>query len=378
MSSAALPGLLTSTADVAHLAASLAGSGRFALDLEFLSADRLVPDLALVQLAWGAAEAPEVAAVDPLAVAIDPLVELVASPAVEKILHAAQGDLSLLATLYGVEAKSVVDTQLAAAFAGLGESLGYAKLVAELLGVELDKGLQFTNWRERPLPEDKLRYALDDVRHLPAVWQLLEARLATLGRLEWLREDSARLAAAAARRYPPSEAYRRFGLWQRLPPRQLGVLAVLAEWREEQAVAANRPLFWIIKDRAMLEMARRQPGTLEELKAVSDLPEGVVARRGRELLALIRRGRSQPVPAPGAPQPPKELRQQLGTIVEKVAESLGLASYRVAPKGEIDALYAWARNGAPAEEPPLALLNGWRRAFVGEALMEVLGVSDRA
>ncbi len=378
MSSPALPGLITSAAAVASLAESLERSGRFALDLEFLSADRLVPDLALVQVAWGPAANPEVAAVDPLAVDVVPLVELVASPAVEKVLHAAQGDLSLLATLYGVEGRNLVDTQLAAAFAGLGESLGYARLVAELTGVELDKGLQFTNWRERPLPEDKLRYALDDVRHLPAAWDLLEARLTALSRLEWLREDSARLAAVAARRYPPSEAYRRFGIWQRLAPRQLGVLASLAEWREEQALVVNRPLSWIVKDRALLEMARRQPGTLEELKAVPDLPEGVVARRGRELLALVRRGRSRPMPAAPAPQPPKELRQELGAIVEKAAEGLGLASYRVAPKGEIDALFAWARNGASAEEPPLALLNGWRRGVVGEALLETLGMVGRA
>ena len=72
--------LVTDPARLAEVVSAIEAAGRFALDLEFVSEDRYVPDLALVQVAWGDAARPSIAAVDPLAVDPSPLLALVARP----------------------------------------------------------------------------------------------------------------------------------------------------------------------------------------------------------------------------------------------------------------------------------------------------------
>src|SRR5688500_11858480 len=155
--------LVTDADRVAAIARAIAEAGSFALDLEFRSEHRYVPDLALVQVAWGDAAAPEVAAIDPLAVDVRPVVEVVADASVETLVHAARQDLGLLAQAFGIEARGLVDTQIAAAFAGLADQIGYGKLVHQLLGLPIDKGSQHTDWTRRPLSERQIAYALDDM-----------------------------------------------------------------------------------------------------------------------------------------------------------------------------------------------------------------------
>ena len=91
----------------------------------------------------------------------------------------------------------MVDTQIAAALLGLGDQLGYAALVELLLGVVLDKSHQFTDWNRRPLAAEQLRYALDDVRYLPALWRELATRLDRRGRRPWLDAGSRPRSPAA-------------------------------------------------------------------------------------------------------------------------------------------------------------------------------------
>ncbi|HUS66458.1 MAG TPA: HRDC domain-containing protein, partial [Kofleriaceae bacterium] len=266
------PTMLTTDADrVAEIARAIAQAGSFALDLEFRSEHRYVPDLALVQVAWGDPDAPEVAAIDPLAVDPRPVFDVVADASVETLAHAARQDLGLLAQSYGVEARGLLDTQIAAAFAGLADQIGYGKMVQHLLGVPIDKGSQHTDWTRRPLSERQIAYALDDVRHLPAAWRALRERLDGAGRTAWVREESARLAAATARRRPPEEAYHAIGGWNSLRGASLATLRALAAWREREALASNTPPSWLVPDPALLERARRPPRAAD-LARVRGLP----------------------------------------------------------------------------------------------------------
>jgi ribonuclease D len=371
------PEPLIDAARVAELAAHIEKVGAFALDLEFVSEARYVPELALIQVAWGAAEDPEVVLVDPLLAEVRPLVELVASEGVATVLHAAQGDLSLLAARYGIEARAVFDTQLAAALLGLGDQLGYAALVEALLGIRLDKDWQWTRWLDRPLAAEQLRYAVDDVRFLPRLSWELRARLAAAGRLAWAEEESARLARAAARRLRPEEAFRKVGGWQRLRPRQLGALRALAEWREREALARNRPPSWIAKDRVLLDLARRQTGARKDLLAVDGLGPRSVERHGRALLAAIRRGRASPVAPEAPPRLPTSARAWVADLLarlQQVAREAGVPPRLLASRAEVEALVAWRLTGDPAREPDLPLLAGWRRQVAGEAALAWLAI----
>lgn len=364
---------LTTDGAVRELAEALRGAGAFTLDLEFVSERRYVPEICLAQVAWGDPEAPEVAAVDPLAADPRPVLELVADPEVETVFHAAQGDLALLGQRFDLAGANVYDTQIAAAFLGIGDQIGYAGLVAQVLDVEIDKGPQFTDWCKRPLSDEQLRYALDDVRYLATAWPRLRRRLEEAGRLAWVEQETERLAASAAVRTPPEERYRRVKGWGRLKGAALGALQELAAWREETALAENRPPAWILQDRSMIEVARRAPRNEGALAAIRGVKEGTVHRYGRQILRAVRDGAGRR-PDAGLRLRPLPDRARgwsvlLAGLVTARCKEAGIAPRFVATRDEIDEVVRWWLEGDRSREPDLPVLGGWRRELAGEALL---------
>ncbi|HEU4731570.1 MAG TPA: hypothetical protein VFT22_26930, partial [Kofleriaceae bacterium] len=238
---------------VAAIIAAIGAAPLVAFDLEFLAQDRLVPTLCLVQVAWlehvpldapaGAivATPPVVRLVDPLAVDVAPLIRaLAAHPCV--IAHAPRQDLAILATRFGVTMPAILDTQVMAAFAGLGDQIGFAGLANELLGLTLGKEQQWTNWAARPLSAAQLAYADADVRHLPAIYARLAARLGA--RLAWARVESAVVAAeaASAGRVTPETAWQHVSGLRGLDAPTLAAVIELAAWRQRVCIELDRPL----------------------------------------------------------------------------------------------------------------------------------------
>ncbi|HEU5059834.1 MAG TPA: HRDC domain-containing protein [Kofleriaceae bacterium] len=352
-------------ARVADIAGEIARTGAFAFDLEFVSEDRYVPELALLQLAWGDPAAPLLALVDPLAVDATPLLALVADPAIEVVAHAARQDLGLLATVHGLTASRLIDTQIASAFAGLADQIGYARMVQKLFGVTIDKGHQHTDWKRRPLSDAQLRYALDDVRHVLAAWRDLGARLAPLGRVDWVREESDRLARGAAQRRAPDDAYRAVGGWAALRPAPLAALRELAAWREREALGSNTPPSWIATDPVLLEIARRAPANLRDLGRVRGVQSGLVRKHGEAVLAALGRAAGQTL-AVDAP-PPLAGRGQaqaamVAAIVQARASEADVPARMVAARADAEALVA-AFEATGAGAGPLA--EGWRHELAG-------------
>ena len=358
---------------VREIAEAVRRAGAFCLDLEFVSESRYVPELCLVQLAWGDPSSPELASIDPLGTDPRPVLEAVADPEVETIFHAAQADLALLGQRFGLAGQGVYDSQIAAAFLGLGDQIGYASLISSLLGVALDKGAQFTDWARRPLSAEQLRYALDDVRYLAAAWPELRSRLESAGRLSWVEEETERLAATAATRTPPEEMYRRVKSWNRLRGRALGSLQALAAWRERLALEENRPPSWILQDRSMIEIARRAPEGERELAAIRGVKSGTVHRHGREILEAVREGRRSEPPAEPRGRPLPDRARSWGVLlaglVTACCKEAGVAPRFVATRDEVEALVRWWVETDRFEEPPLPVLSGWRRELAGEALL---------
>jgi len=357
--------LVDDAARVAAIAGEAARAGLFAFDLEFVSEDRYVPELALLQVAWGDPEAPELAAIDPLAVDVRPLVELVADPAIEVVAHAARQDLGLIAAAFGLTARRLVDTQIASAFAGLADQIGYARMAQKLFGASIDKGHQHTDWKRRPLSDAQLRYALDDVRHLLAAWRHLEAKLEERGRVDWAREESDRLARSSAQRRVPEEMYRGIGGWIGLRPGQLAGLRELTAWREREALGSNTPPSWIATDPVLLEIARRAPGDLRELGRVRGVQSGLVRKYGEALLAALARAAGQSLAVDAPPQLDPRAQAQaamVSAIVQARAGEAGVPARLVGARGDAEALVAaFQASGTGAG----LLMEGWRHELAG-------------
>jgi hypothetical protein len=199
---------------------TLRQSPRLALDTEFVGEDTFIPRLELIQVATAATAAvidfPAVQASGSL----DVFWELICDAKIEKIVHAGRQDLDLFAIHAGQIPKPFFDTQIAAAMVGYGAQVAYANLVQRLHGKKLAKAHTFTNWSARPLSDDQIAYALEDVEFLLSIHTHLQDRLSTLGRLEWVSEEFARLETAVGEKSrEPQERYQRIRGWDTLKPK---------------------------------------------------------------------------------------------------------------------------------------------------------------
>ena len=368
--------VIISTPEVEAVAAGIRGAGAFAIDLEFVPEGYYVPALALVQVAWGNPDEPESRLIDPLAVDARPVLELIADPSIETILHAGQADLALLAGHYDLTALNLRDTQIAASFLGYGDQVGFAPLLEQVLRVRLSKQGQYSEWLRRPLTPQQVTYALDDVRYLPRLWAVLRERLEAEGRLGWVEDECARLARIADTRPDPAEAYRRIKGWSRLRTRQRGALRGLAAWREQEARRTNQPPNRLVPERSMQELAQSVPSDAAGLLSVRGVTEGIVRRYGEAMLAALADGAANPPPTDPRDTPPDPRAEGWTTILQGLARSraqeAGVAVRFLAPREELEALAAWRLAGESATPPALAVLNGWRRTLAGDALLSWL------
>lgn len=343
-----------------------------ALDTEFIRTDTFYPLLGLVQLSDGASSW----LIDPLAMSTDelaPLVELLLDQGVVKVIHSCSEDLEVLRHTLGVVPTPIFDTQVAAAFAGLGFSLSYLALVKELAGVTLDKHETRSDWLRRPLSAAQLVYAAEDVEHLLTAYGKLVIRLGELGRLDWLREDlqAVQLAAAAE---PLAEDYfvRVKGAWK-LDRQGLAILKALTTWREGEARKLDRPRSRIVADKDLLEIAILKPRQRALLLANRDLHPRSIRVYGDKLIELILTVlSSDPGQFPETlPKPvPREYGSMLKAcrkIVQEKADALGLAPEILARRADLEYLLRNVADGA-ARLPP-AMAQGWRRHIIGDDLL---------
>src|SRR5690606_34482836 len=142
----------------------------------------------------------------------EPLRQLLLDPSVTKVLHACSEDLEVFQRLLGLVPAPLFDTQIAAAFAGYGFSLGYAGLVKAALATEIPKAETRSDWLARPLSAAQLKYAALDVAHMLVVYGKLLQSLKANERLEWVKADCAELVANARRADDFSRAYHKVGL----------------------------------------------------------------------------------------------------------------------------------------------------------------------
>jgi ribonuclease D len=363
--------LVTDSAGLDAAVAELGKASRLALDTEFMRERTYYAQPCLIQIASDS----QCYLIDPLAeLKLDALFEVLGDRTKLKILHAARQDFEVLLHVdpRGGEAGlpvPVFDTQVAAALIGLAPQIGYAELVARRLGHSIDKGQTRTDWARRPLSPEQLAYAADDVRHLLELHSALDADLAQLGRSDWLREDMGAVEDVARYRIAPEEAWRRLKGLSRLAPRQRAIGRALAAWREQRAIASDRPRGWILTDEALFALAVNEPESAAGLERIRSLPPTTARKHGDELLTIVRSAVASPgdddAPRPGRPDPARTaLAAQLMQTVRDEALRLGITPELLATRRDIEVL--------ATGDTDTAVLRGWRGSLVGDRLRQLL------
>jgi ribonuclease D len=356
---------------------TLRQSPRLALDTEFVGEDTFIPRLELIQVAT----ATTAAVIDFPAVqaggSLDVFWELICDGKIEKIVHAGRQDLDLFAIHAGQIPKPFFDTQIAAAMVGYGAQVAYANLVQRLHGTKLAKAHTFTNWSARPLSDDQIAYALEDVEFLLSIHTHLQNRLSTLGRSEWVSEEFARLETAIGEKgREPQERYQRIRGWDTLKPKGAAVLRELAVWREAEARRRNVPRGRVMRDEVLLQLARHPPKSVNDLRGLRGVHSSDVDRHGAQILASLTSALALPqsawpeVPSERKPDPESTgIVELLQAVLKARAAEEGIAPTMLATSADLQTLVDTKQSRAALDVP---ILRGWRRQLAGELLLQVL------
>jgi len=338
-----------------------------AMDTEFMRERTYYAQLCLIQLATDQF----IACVDPLALDnLKPLLDLLYDPKRLKILHAARQDLEIFFDLTGELPRPVFDTQIAATLLGHGDQLGYAKLVKAMLSVNLDKEHSRTDWSKRPLDDEQIVYAENDVRYLIPMYRKQIEQLSVLGREDWLRADYENLTDKSL--YAPH----RENLWKRikgtriLKRNQLAIIQQLAIWREEKAQNLNCPRKWVVSDDVMIELARRQPSTLEALERLRGW-KGSMKKFADELLEQIRIARQLNETQWPEPESTFSMTVEQDALVDFL---MGFVRLRALANDVAPAVLATRKDleRLVQNESDVPVLTGWRFELVGSDLSQFL------
>ena len=224
--------------------------------------------------------------VDPLSkINLDPLLD--ALNAHELIVHGADYDLRLLCKHHEFIPSAIFDTMVAARL--LGErQFGLSSLLEKFLGVKLDKGSQKADWAQRPLTERMEKYARNDTHYLKPLSDKLREELAAKKRLEWHRESCARLIDESTQPHVTDlDSVWRIKGSHVLSRAALAVLREMWQWREEEAVRASRPPYFVLKHETLVDVAKAAASnhSVENL-----LPHKISPRRKESLSRAIQTG----------------------------------------------------------------------------------------
>jgi ribonuclease D len=344
-----------------------------AVDTEFVWEDTFYPRLGIIQLGWSEADCflIDVAAIEDLS----PLGDLLADEETVKILHDAQQDLWILKQATGITACRIFDTRCAAGFAGLGSTLSLSNLLRMCLDVQLPKTETRTDWLQRPLSEEQLDYALDDVRYLPALREHLLRAIRHLEREAWLDNELALYDDASL--YDdrdPDVRYQRVKGTGRLSRHELAVVRELAAWREAEAKVRDIPRNRVLSDEAFLDIARRKPHNLSALQRLRRISDREAERYGDLLLSAVKRGlmldeNECPLASENSrPNPFEDARLDFAmAFMRGQCLSNGLDIALVASKADVKDVVANGQAGKHSR-----LLGGWRYEFLGADLLELL------
>ena len=368
--------LITNPAEFEELCVHIRERQFVAFDSEFVSEHTYRPELCLLQFAT----TDRVVGVDPFQVTdLSSWWVLMADPAVTVIVHGGQAEIRFCLDLHGERPTNLIDVQLAEGFRGRSYPLAYDSLVARVLGHRNSGKETRTDWRRRPLSAKQIEYALADVEHLARIWDTQRIDLAERGRLAWVLGEVERMIDdLVAERERPS--WVRLSGVHRLRPREFAAAIELTDWREREAKSKNRLVRRVLRDDLIIELARRQPKTVQDLSATRDMNRGDYRKNYEEMLACLDRARD--LPAKDLPQPPPADRPETNPDEHVLGQLLGIALASrcaeqevartlVGTSADLRRLVRWHLYGEQQGEPP-RLAQGWRADLCGDLLEDVM------
>jgi len=319
--------------------------------------------------------------VDPLALKdMSPLASIFSSSETEKVFHAAEYDLICLKRDFGYEFNNLFDTMVASRILGKNE-VGLGSILKSEFGVVLNKKYQRANWGQRPLPAHLLDYARLDTHYLIELRDRIKRQLKNKGLWILAKEDFSRLCNINGNADNPDKSevgvpdiWRVKGVYD-LNPQQVAILYELCKYREMVAINLDRPLFKVVNDQTLINIAKAEPGTIQELRQIDGISDRQARKHGNAYLLAVQQGlKSQPILPPPTLKPDQEYIQRIERLRnwrKHTARKLDVQSDVILPR---EILYSLAaRNPVDGDELAREMKDvPWRMKRFGNQILEVL------
>lgn len=312
--------------------------GLCAIDTEADSLHRYRESLCLIQFA----SAGEPFLIDPLAISdLSPLWAYLTTATVW--MHGADYDMTMIKRESGTLPPVVFDTQIGARLLG-SRRFGLGDLVKEFFDIELSKTSQKADWGKRPLSPKMVEYALNDVRYLLEMGDIISTRLKQLGRYEWFTESCEAARLKVLQRDDSKEETWRIQGSGKLEPFGLACLRALWNWRDAEAKVWDKPSFMVVTNRQLIEWTTElasgrnitlphhfRPDRIKRLRAAVAAVEAIPETDWPQRISSRRRKRD------------RQFEQQLDDLLKKrdqAAAKLDIEGSLIAPRATLEAIAA--------------------------------------
>ena len=351
-----------------------------AVDTEFMRVDTFYPIPGLIQVA----DEHSCYLIDPLSVEdMSAFAALLADTRVLKVLHAASEDLELFRHHYGVVPEPLLDTQVAAAFAGWGFSMGLQRILQHALGITLGKAHTRSDWLQRPLSDEQILYAALDVAYLPTIAMQLKRELEASGRYEWMLDECRMLGLSSRDKDPEGiEYYRRFTQLNINSEVTLAGLRDLAAWREKVCRERNLCRPHVLRNEHLIKIIECWPQTLEQLNELGLLRRQNLKTDGEAILAVLAQAESS-----AKQRPPESINlplhiyhsatlKRLKAIGREVAKQQQIMPELLIRRRDLEKLINSKDDQGQHHLPET--LSGWRKELIGDQLLAALETQQDA
>lgn len=255
------------------------------VDTEFHAENRYTPKLMLIQICdleqntW---------VIDPLTCRISLLQDIFQNKTL--IMHGAKEDLLLFQKILSVSCTNIIDVQIAAAMMGSYYPTRLSKIIEEHLGMDTPQHQTMSDWAKRPLSDHQIQYAAEDVSALVPLYQYFTKTLRE--RFSLLLSICSEFAHDILHPVPHQHDWLQWGVTKTLSGEALSVLAELMVWRESQAQKQNKPPNYILPRNVAIDIARRQPASIQALRQNRRINSVLIKKHGNNLLTCIQRGKN--------------------------------------------------------------------------------------
>jgi len=320
--------------------------------------------------------------IDPLAVRdFSPIRDIFADPAIPKIMHAGENDISLMRRDCDLPVAGLFDTMAAASILGKPKT-GLANLLDELFDIQIEKRYQRSDWRMRPLMNEQVEYAALDVRYLPQLRNHLMAGLTKLGRQDEAASEFSRIERVEwqPKEFDPDDYFRVSGA-KRLDGVSRRVLRSLFVLRNEVAKSEDSAPFRVATEWALVSLAKNRPSSREELGRTRGLSADVLKTIGKDILEAVRDAEAAgPLPIPrrkrtnnGSPRLDDRQRRHFDDLRSwrmQRATDRGVEPGRVIPNALLEKVVRYMPKSR--DELGRAGLEPWRIREYGDDILGVL------